>query len=293
LARPADRPWTSCTRAVGRRAVPDGLFVTMIHTLSTPLRPYSAHAETTQHLPFRVRLARDERDLRRAVSVRMQAYGRRVPGMEDVLSTPEPDDFRDDAVLLLAESKVDGQVLGSMRLMTNILKPLHLEEEVALPEQFLGRRLLEAWRLTVCPGEAARMVSSALYKALYEVSFHAGIDHVLVLARNPVDRLYRAMQFKDAMPGQKIALANTLYLPHGLYYLPVRDADQLWRSAECPMYPFMAQTHHPDIEIEHDVVHRRFHARGMPRLNGPSTLREPDHHDLHAERLLLETARHC
>jgi len=268
-------------------------FVTMIHTLSSSPRPYSVHAETTQALPFRVRLARDERDLRRAVAVRVQAYGRHVPGMDEVLSAPEPDDFRSDAILLLAESKLDGQVLGSMRLLTNVLHPLHLEEEVALPQQFHGRKLLEAWRLTVCPGEAARQVSSALYKALYEVSFHADIDHVLVVARSPVDRLYRAMQFKEAMPGEKIALANTLFLPHGLYYLPVKEADALWRAAECPMYPFMAQTHHPDIEIDHAVVHDRFHSREVPAGIGFVVTGKPDHHDAPAVNDSQESARIC
>ena len=263
----------------------------MITTPSTSSRPYSVHAESTQSLPFRVRLARDEQDLRRAVAVRMQAYGRRVPGMDDVLSAPEPDDFRSDAVLLLAESKEDGQVLGSMRLMTNICQPLHLEEEVDLPSMFKGTRMLEAWRLTVAPGEAARMVSTALYKSLYEVSFHAGIDHVLVLARSPVDRLYKAMQFMDAMPGQKIALANTLYLPHGLYYLPVQQADTLWRAAQCPTYRFMAQTHHPDIEIDHDVVRRRFHSEDWSAMKHLGENTNTDHHAFAANLSSRETAR--
>ncbi len=250
----------------------------MIHTLASHSRPYSVHAETTQLLPFRVRLACDEADLLKAVAVRAMAYGRRVPGMDDMLSAPEPDDRRSDAVLLMAESKLDGQVLGSMRLITNIHQPLHMEHELTLPSQFHGQVLLEAGRLTVRSTEEARMVSSALYKALYELSFHAGIDTVLVTARSPVDRLYRAMQFKDAFQGRKIALPSVLNLPHGLYYLPVRDADNLWRAAECPMYPFMAQTHHPDIEIDHDVVHARFHDAGAAALNASDFTSESDHH---------------
>lgn len=222
-------------------------------------RPYSVHHEITQALPFRIRMAETEADLRQAVAVRTQAYGRHVPGMEEVLKEPEPDDFRDDAVILIAESKTDGQVLGSIRLITNAQHALHLEHEVELPHLFHGRKLLEAWRLTVRNCEQGRMVASALYKALYEVSYFSGIDYVLVVARHPVDRLYKAMQFKDAMDGRKLALSNTLNLPHGLYYLPVRDADALWREAQCPMYPFMALTRHPDIDIDHNVIFRRFH----------------------------------
>jgi N-acyl-L-homoserine lactone synthetase len=221
-------------------------------------RPYSVHAQCEQALPFRVRLAKNEIDLRQAVAVRIQAYGRHVPGMDAVLKEPEPDDFRDDAALLIAESKETGQVLGSMRLLTNATQALHLEHEVELPAMFHGKRLLEAWRLTVRNCEEGRLVAAALYKSLYEISFHAGIDHILVVARKPVDRLYKAMQFKDGLQGRKLALSNTLNLPHGLFYLPVREADTLWREAECPLYPFMALTSHPDIEIDHEEIRQRF-----------------------------------
>lgn len=265
----------------------------MIHTLASLPRPYSVHAETTQLLPFRLRLARDDRDLSKIVALRAQAYGRRVPGMDDKLSTPEPDDRRTDVVVLMAESKADGQVLGSMRLMTNLHHMLHMEHELSLPAAFSGQVLLEAGRLTVRACDEARMVSSALYKALYELSFHAGVDTVLVTARSPVDRIYRAMQFKDALEGRKIALPSVLNLPHGLYYLPVREADTLWRAAECPMYPFMAKTHHPDIEIDHDVVHGRFHAPGASRMNDAGFNMESDHHAVHLDRGRPETARLC
>jgi N-acyl-L-homoserine lactone synthetase len=219
---------------------------------------YSVQASHEQRLPFRVRMAQGNADLRHAVAVRTQAYDRHVPGMAKVLQDPEPDDYRDDAVLLIAESKTDGQVLGSIRLLTNSKQALHLEHETRLPTLFHHRRLLEAWRLTVHNCEQGRLVACALYKSLYEISFHACIDHVLVVARRPVDRLYKAMQFKDALNGQKLTLSNTLNLPHGLFYLPVREADALWRSAQCPLYPFMALTRHPDIEIDHAMVHRRF-----------------------------------
>lgn len=233
-------------------------------------RPYSVSPEQTQDLPFRIRMAASEADLRQAVAVRTQAYGRHVPGMEAVLKEPEEDDYRDDAVLLLAESKDDGQVLGSIRLLTNASHPLHLEQEINIPPQFHGRKLLEAWRLTVRNAPQARMVPAALYKSLYEVSYHSEIDFVLVVARHPVDRLYKSMQFKEALGGHKLALSNTLNLPHGLFYLPVREADTLWRQARCPLYPFMALTSHPDIEIDHDVIRGRFH-RAFSINGGAST----------------------
>ena len=179
--------------------------------------------------------------------------------MEEVLAQAEEEDFRGDAAMVVAECKTTGRILGSMRLITNLHEPLLIESMVTLPPQFHSKVLLEAWRLTVRPGTEGRMVTSALYKVLYEACWHARIDHILVVARNPVDRLYRAMQFKDAIDGKKITLSNTLALPHGLYYLPVQEADALWLQAACPLYRFMAGTHHPDIEVDYAEVNRRFH----------------------------------
>lgn len=221
-------------------------------------RPYSIAPLKTEALPFRIRLARNQRDLRGIVAVRSAAYGRHVPGMEKILAQPEDDDARADAALVLAECKSTGSVLGSMRLITNVVHPLHIETEIQLPEEFKGKKLMEAWRLTVRPGPEGRMVTAALYKILYEVAYLSDVDHVLVVARRPVDRLYQAMQFKEALPGQKIALSNTLGLPHSLYHLPVKDADRLWRQAECALYPFMATVIHPDIEVNHHEVTQRF-----------------------------------
>lgn len=233
--------------------------------LTHELVEHAEHAQT-QYLPFRIRIAHSNDDIRRAVAVRTQAYGRHVPGMEEVLKDPEPDDDRDDAVLLIAESKEDGQVLGSMRAITNARYPLHLEHELALPAALRGRKLAEAWRLTVLNSEPARMVAPALYKSLYKMCVCSGVDYVLVAARPPVNRIYRAMQFKDALNGEKFALSNTLNIPHGLYYLPIREAFTLWETAKWPLYPFMALTHHPDIEIDFDVVCRRF--QSLPAMNG-------------------------
>lgn len=221
-------------------------------------RPYSVLPQQTHTLPFKVRLAKVPADLARVLALRAQAYGRHVPELADSLGRAEPDDLRADTLLLLAESKEDGSLLGSMRLINNLHQPLKIEQETTLPAKFWGRRLVEARRLTVLPGTQGRMVSTALSKAMYEICFFSAMDEVLITARHPVDKMYRTMQFEDALGGQKLCLSDVSNLPHGLYCLPVRDADARWRKAECPLYPFMAQTRHPDIEIDYDVVHRRF-----------------------------------
>jgi hypothetical protein len=213
-------------------------------------RPYSAAASRRETLPFVVRIARSRDDVLKAVAMRAHAYGRHLPEVGRVLQRPEDDDWRDDVLLLLAQSKLDGSVLGSIRLHPNWRKPLHIEHETRLPERLQGTRLLELMRLTVRNGLAGRLVMAALAKASYEICAWAGIDHILVAGRHPVNTLYESMQFDDLLDGGTVALSYAAGVPHGLYALPVQDADRRWRQSAHSLYPFMAHTEHPDIQLD-------------------------------------------
>jgi hypothetical protein len=92
-------------------------------------------------LPFTVRVVRNESDLRKAVDIRHHAYARHLPDLAESLKSPEPADTEDGVVVLLAESKLDGSPLGTMRIQTNEFKPLILERSVKLPH-WLGCKTL-------------------------------------------------------------------------------------------------------------------------------------------------------
>ena len=87
-----------------------------------------------ERLPFTVRAVRNESDLMKAVRIRQTAYGRHLPGLAALLRVPEPYDREDGSVVLLAESKLDGSPLGTMRIQTNRYGKLGLEDSVVLPE---------------------------------------------------------------------------------------------------------------------------------------------------------------
>lgn len=219
--------------------------------------PYGVAFEKREELPFRVRIADPKEDLNRILELRSRAYGRHLPEMAKRLEQAEPDDLREDALLLIAESKQTGELLGSIRLVTNVSRPLSIEHETPLPAQFQHRHLLEARRLTVCNGAEGRMTTPALIKAIYEVSFHCGLDVVLITARHPVDRMYRAMQFKDALDGQVLLLPDVNNVPHRLFYMEVATADSTWRAVNWPFYPFLARTWHPDIAVDFELAYQR------------------------------------
>ena len=73
----------------------------------------------TERLPFTVRIAKCEEDLAKAVSIRHQAYARHLPDVAATLDRPEALDRAEDSVVVLAESKLDGTPLGTMRIQKN------------------------------------------------------------------------------------------------------------------------------------------------------------------------------
>jgi hypothetical protein len=224
-------------------------------------RPYSVAVERRESLPFRVRLAESSQDIEKAVEIRAAAYARHVPGLGDALRRPEPDDLRPDALLLIAEGKLDGDVVGSLRLQHNFDRRLRIEGELTLPDVYQGKRLVEVRRLGVGNGTSGKMVMAALVKAAYELCHAASIDYLIFGARQSVASMYRAMHFDDVLNGGTIRLSYADDVPHSIFSLPVRDADRRWRTTGYSLYEFAARTEHPDIQIDYERVSAVFGLR--------------------------------
>ena len=124
--------------------------------------------------------------------------------------------------------------------------------------------------MTVRNGPEGRMVLPALVKAAFEISYRAGIDFSLLIGRAPIDRMYHAMQFQDVYDGQKVVTSAQPGVPVTLFYMDITQADARWIGGACPLYGFMAQTLHPDIDIDFDRVQRKFTVP-LPRVNEPET----------------------
>ncbi len=226
----------------------------MDHTLLARERPYSVAIERREMLPFRVRLAQSAQDIDRAVEIRAAAYERHVPSIGHALRMPEPDDLRPDALLLIAEGKLDGVVLGSLRLQHNFDRPLRIESALELPEELQGRRLVEVRRLGVGNGSSGRMVMAALVKAAYELCHASNIDYLVFAARRSVATIYRTMHFDDMLDGGTVPLPYADNMAHSVFSLPIGDADRRWRTTGYNLYDFMARTEHPDIRIDYERV---------------------------------------
>jgi hypothetical protein len=213
--------------------------------------------ETTvvQRLPFTVSIVRDDERLRKAVTMRHAAYARHVPELADLLKAPEPLDHDEGCVVLLAESRLDGSPLGTMRIQTNRYRPLAMEQSVELPDWLQGCDLAEATRLGITLGRIGRLVKTMLFKAYFRYCEQAEIDWMVIGGRAPLDRQYEALLFKDVFPERGfIPLRHASNIPHRVLAFEVATAEARWSAARHPLYDFVFRTHHPDLDLDHRNV---------------------------------------
>ncbi len=202
-------------------------------------------------LPIRVRLVRTENQLNKAIKVRADAYGRHTPGFADALRVIEPDDVERSSIVLLAESKVTGEAVGTLRIHTNFDQPTYLERILTLPEIVRGAAIAYVTRLAVTHGPNGSSVKLAMFKALYRYCLATQISWILAVAREPVDRDFVRLGFQDILPdGTKLRRpADFGEVDVRPLYFDVLEAEHRWRETGHPLYDFMVRKVHPDIEI--------------------------------------------
>lgn len=204
----------------------------------------------TERLPFTVRLVRSEDDLHKAVHVRHSAYARHVPAFADTLRKPEAYDTMDGVVVLLAESKLDGTPLGTMRIQTNAFRPLTLEQSVDLPDWLRSRPMAEATRLGVTEQLQGRAVKTVLFKAFFLYCVQQQIEWMVITARTPIDRQYERLLFSDVDPARGyVPLQHVGNLPHRIMSFEVGSAERRWAASKHPLFDFIFRTHHVDIDL--------------------------------------------
>lgn len=202
-----------------------------------------------ERLPFRVRVAAGEADLQRVAHLRYDAYARHLPAsLTQGLLEVDPMDREPGVAVLLAESKADGEQLGTLRIQTNRHRPLALEQSYTLPPSMAEAACAEVTRLAVAQRSESRLVKTVLLKAAYLWCEAQGVRYVLVTARSPLDRQYARLMFRDVDPQQGfVPLAHVFGLPHRVMVCDIARARQ--DGAGHPLYDFWFNTDHPDIVL--------------------------------------------
>ncbi|MFC5474081.1 hypothetical protein [Paraherbaspirillum soli] len=219
-----------------------------IQSLQPNSHSQGAQAKPEQRMPFTIRVVDDERALRKAVNIRQAAYGRHLPELAEKMGAFEHADLESGVVVLLAESKLDGASLGTMRIQNNRYQPLAVEHSVSLPDWLQGGTLAEATRLGVAGGQVGKVVKTMLFKAFFQYCIAQNIDWMVITARAPLDRQYEALLFQDAFPGQGfMPMRHVGNLPHRVLALEVATAEARWQAAAHPLLGFMCELHHPDL----------------------------------------------
>jgi hypothetical protein len=203
-----------------------------------------------ERLPFTIKVARSDEQLGKAVAMRHAAYARHVPALAELLKAPEANDRDEGSVVLLAESKLDGSPVGTLRIQTNRFHKLVLEQSVELPRWLQDNSLAEVTRLGVSGDRTGRVVKTMLFKALFEYCEDAQVDWLVIGARSPLDRQYRALLFKDVFPGGEFfPLSHAGNMPHRILAFEMESAEARWAEANHPLYSLFRRTRHPDIQV--------------------------------------------
>jgi hypothetical protein len=204
-----------------------------------------------QDLPFIIKLVRTESDLNRALKVRKDAYSKHHPTLGEILAKPEFEDSAPGSLVIAAFSKqIPGEMLGSVRVLTNIAAPLELERELPLPSEFEGLLLLQVSRLSVLKGPHSALVKAALFKALYQYAASQQISRIVLAAIPPIDRIYNTLGFHELFEGRRVwGLPSAGGNPVKVKYLDITHGRSYWTEIGSPLVGFIFDLVHPDIKL--------------------------------------------
>ena len=202
----------------------------------------------TENLPFTIRIARDSESMEKAVRIRREAYGRHLPDLAASMTQPDEADFAPGTTVLLAESKLDGKALGTMRIQTNEFNSLKLETSFKLPEPYKNSSLAESTRLGTANGRAGPLVKAVLFKSFYMFCCKKKVDYMIITARKPLDRQYEHLLFQDVdEQAGYIPMQHVGGIGHKVMYLKTENVYPWWKEKQHSLFSFFFEMKHPDI----------------------------------------------
>jgi len=223
--------------------------------LNAEINGDDVYAQPGENLSIRVRVVRTESQLQKAIKIRADAYVRHNVACAESLHTAEDDDKAPGSLILLCESKITGDAVGTLRLNTNFEAPTYLERDLRLPDFLRNTSIAYVTRLAIANGTSGAFVKLALFKALHRYCFATQISWILAVAREPVDKEFIRLGFRDILkPHEKFRRPSHFGdIDVRPLYLSVLQAEHDWRTVKHPLYDFMVLRTHPDIEVFNSV----------------------------------------
>ncbi|MEP7056448.1 MAG: hypothetical protein ABI809_01590 [Caldimonas sp.] len=204
----------------------------------------------TQSLSFGVRIARTRSELQAACRVRALSYGHHVPQLRATLLEPDLLDADENTIVVLCVDKASGEAVGTARFQTNAGGPLLIEHSMTVPEEMRNDTRAEITRLSAVAG-ADPLVKLCLMKASYLFCLATQVRWMVICARSDaLLRQYRRLGFAPVFDdGHMLPMLHVGRLDHHVLTFNVTTAESRWREAQHPLYDFMIETAHPDIQL--------------------------------------------
>lgn len=207
------------------------------------------HLAAAQAAPrLRIRIARTDEQIQKAVAVRYQAYAEKLSGLASDVAIKEDLDRTLNPVILLAEEADSGKVIATARLNSD---PgiRDLLAQIQLPADYSQDRLGYFSRMAAVGDPVSKKVARALlHKALLQLCVAKQIDRMLLLVGTARSKLYMPWGFQPVFKDE-----TRPEMMHGravnLYQLQTRKAEQRVSELSDTLYEFLFKSYHEEIEI--------------------------------------------
>lgn len=201
-------------------------------------------------LSFTLRPAGDWSDLIQAAGVRAASYGHHTPSLRSMLESPDEVDLSPSTAVFLCHDKRTGDAVGTARVQVTTRGPLMIDQCIDLPDDMTGHSRAEITRMAARSG-ADPLVKLALMKAGYLYCLATQVRWMVIGARNEaLIRQYRRLGFSDLYATDRmVPLSYTGGILHRILRFDVTAAERTWLARRHPLYPFMIETVHPDIQV--------------------------------------------
>ncbi len=203
-----------------------------------------------QSLSFSVRIARTRNDVQAACRVRATSYGHHVPQLGEALLEPDLLDADQNTVSVLCVDKATGSAVGTARFQTNAGGMLLIEHSVSLPGDMKDDSRAEITRLSAVPG-ADPLVKISLMKASWLFCMATQVRWMVICSRKEaLTRQYRRLGFNNLFDDERwIPMSHVGHIEHQVLRFNATTAERTWREERNPLYEFIFNTVHPDIQL--------------------------------------------
>lgn len=215
----------------------------------------------SQTFSFTLRLADSDLDLDAVCRVRSDGYGHHVPGLREPLAVPDAVDLDPGTVIFVCHDKATGQAVGTARVQVSTRAALLIESCAEVPLEMQRQARAEISRLSAVRS-ADPLVKLALWKASYLFCQAAQARWMVIGARSEaLVRQYNRLGFTDVYPDKRmIALSYAGGVAHRVLSFDIVTAERKWKEANNPLYGFIFETTHPDIQLHRAPSFSRKHS---------------------------------